>query len=205
MRAGKKLAEIILNKTGVRVLGYYTLAFRQIFTTNAPVRTVSDLKGLKIRVPESPTYVNTFKLLGTAPTPVAWGETYTALETGVVGGLENTPESIFSASMHEVVNYMNLSNHISAPTTFSISDSVYQKLTPEQQAQLIEAAMEAGMFGLALTKKNDTEFREKLHQSELEIVQMDKSSLRNAIDYSAFDVMRLDDAKILKTLIDSVR
>ncbi len=202
--AGKKLAEIILNKTGVRVLGYYSLAFRQIFTTNAPVRTAGDLKGLKIRVPESPTYVNTFKLLGAAPTPVAWGETYTALETGVVGGLENTPESIYSASMHEVVNYMNLSNHISAPTTFSISDSVYQKLTPEQQAQLVEAAKEAGMFGLELTKKNDTTFREKL-KSELEIVEMDKTSLRNAIDYSAFDVMRLADAKVLKSLIDSAR
>ncbi|WP_319563123.1 TRAP transporter substrate-binding protein [Marispirochaeta sp.] len=202
--AGKKLAEIILAKTDVKVLSYYSLAFRHVFTTREPVRSVQDLRGLKIRVPESPTYVNTFRLLGAAPTPVAWGETYTALQTGVVGGLENTPESIYSASMHEVVKYMNITDHISAPTTFSISNSVYQKLSAEQQAILIECAEEASAYGLELTIRNDSEFRKKL-AAIIEIIETDKESLRDAINYDAFDVMRLSDAKELKNLIDSVR
>lgn len=202
--AGERLKEIILDQTDVKVLSYYSLAFRQVFTTEKPVNTVNDIKGLKIRVPESPTYVNTFTMLGAAPTPVAWGETYTALETGVVQGLENTPESIYSASMHEVTKYMNITDHISAPTTFSISNKVFNKLTEEQQSILIEAAEEAADFGLELTIKNDTEFREKLNE-EMEIIETDKESMRNAIDYSKFDVMQLDTAKELKELIDSAK
>jgi len=202
--AGERLKEIILDQTDVKVLSYYSLAFRQVFTTEKPVNTVNDINGLKIRVPESPTYVNTFTMLGAAPTPVAWGETYTALETGVVQGLENTPESIHSASMHEVTKYMNITDHISAPTTFSISNKVFNKLTEEQQSILIEAAEEAADFGLELTIKNDTEFREKLNE-ELEIIETDKESMRNAIDYSKFDVMQLDTAKELKELIDSAK
>lgn len=202
--AGQKLAQMILNQTGVKVLSYYSLAFRQVFTTKNPVNNVEDIKGLKIRVPESPTYVNTFTLLGAAPTPVAWGETYTALETNVVAGLENTPESIYSASMHEVVKYMNVTDHISAPTTFSISDEIFEELTADQQTIILEAAQEACDFGLELTIANDTEFRDKLAQ-ELEVIETDKTTMRDAIDYDTFDVMKLDDAKILKDLIDSVR
>lgn len=202
--AGNKLKEIILNQTGVRVLSYYQQAFRQIFTSGKPINNVDDIKGLKIRVPESPTYVNTFNMLGSAPTPVAWGETYTALETGVVQGLENTPESIYSSSMHEVTKYMNIADHISAPTTFSISNKIFEKLTEEQQAILVESAEEAADFGLQLTIKNDTEFREKLAE-ELEVVNTDKESMKHAIDYSKFDVMQLESAKELKVLIDETK
>jgi tripartite ATP-independent transporter DctP family solute receptor len=202
--AGKMLSDLILEGTGVKVLSYYSLAFRQVFTTQKPVNVVDDIKGLKIRVPESPTYVNTFTLLGAAPTPVAWGETYTALETNVVAGLENTPESIFSASMHEVVNYMNITDHISAPTTFSISNDVLENLTKEQQDILFEASKEASEFGLELTIANDTEFREVL-ADELEVVETDKATMRAAIDYDTFNVMKLEKAKELKSLIDSVR
>lgn len=202
--AGDMLSDMILEKTGAKILSYYPLAFRQVYTSTNPVNKVDDIKGLKIRVPESPTYVNTFNLLGAAPTPVAWGETYTALETGVVQGLENIPESIYSASMHEVVEYMNLTDHISAPTTFSISNEVFEKLTDEQRVIVTEAAQEAADFGLELTKENDTKFRDKLAE-ELEIVETDKESMRSAIDYSAFDVMKLEKAQELKVLIDSER
>lgn len=202
--AGDVLKEIILDKTDVKVLGYYSLAFRQVFTSNNPINTVSDIRGLKIRVPESPTYVNTFSMLGAAPTPVAWGETYTALETSVVQGLENTPESIHSASMHEVTSYMNITDHISAPTTFSISNQVFEGLTDVQKQVLLDAAEEAGDFGLDLTVKNDTEFRERMME-ELEVVYTDKESMRNAIDYAAFNVMRLETAVEIKALIDAAR
>ncbi|SKC65870.1 TRAP transporter substrate-binding protein [Maledivibacter halophilus] len=202
--AGKMLSDMILDKTGARVLSYYPLAFRQVVTTDKPIHTVEDIKGLKIRVPESPTYVNTFTLLGAAPTPVAWGETYTALETNVVSGMENTPESMYSASMHEVVKYINITDHISAPTTFSISDQVFEDLTEEQKTIISEAAQEATDFGLELTIANDTKFREELAKN-IEVIETDKESMRNAINYDAFNVMKLESAKKLKELIDAAR
>jgi tripartite ATP-independent transporter DctP family solute receptor len=198
--AGHLAAEQIKDKCDAVVLSYYVLAFRQIFTTDKPVNTVNDLKGLKIRVPESNLYVNTFSLLGASPTPVAWGETYTALDTGVVGGLENTPESILSASMNEVTKYMNITNHISAPTTFSISNKVYSKLTAEQQDILKEAAKRASEYGLKLTQENDNVAREKLKKS-MEIVNTDVISMKNKIDYSSFDCMKSAEAKKIFDLV----
>ena len=138
--AGTTVAQMILDKTNVRILDYYVLAFRQIFTTDKPLNTVDDMSGLIIRIPDSSTYKETFTQLGAAPTPVAWGETYTALDTGLVSAVENIPESIMSASMQEVCKYVNVSNHIIGPTTISVSEQVFQKLTEEQQNILTEAA-----------------------------------------------------------------
>lgn len=87
--AGTTVAQMILDKTNVRILDYYVLAFRQIFTTDKPLNTVDDMSGLIIRIPDSSTYKETFTQLGAAPTPVAWGETYTALDTGLVSAVEN--------------------------------------------------------------------------------------------------------------------
>lgn len=192
--AGNLAKAEILKQCNVDVLDYYVLAFRQIFSKKKEIKTANDLAGLKIRVPESNLYVNTFSLLGAAPTPVAWGETYTALDTGVVDGLENTPESILSASMNEVTTYMNITNHISAPTTFSISHKVFEGLTAEQQDILTKAAQAASKFGLGLTQQNDTAARDILKES-MTIVDTDVDSMKAKIDYDTFDCMKGNTAK----------
>lgn len=201
--AGQMLADLILEETNVKVLGYYIQAFRQLFT-QTPVETVEDIKGLKIRVPESATYVTTFNMLGAASTPVAWGETYTALETSVVDGLENTPEGVYSSSLHEVTQYMNLTDHISGATTFSISNQAYEKLTQDEQDILNESIAEVIEFAFNLTLKNDDKFRQLLKE-ELEVVETDKTTMRNTIDYNEFDVMKSDNGKTIMELIDKVR
>ena len=183
--AGKLAAQSILEGCNIKVLDYYVMAFRQIFTRGKPINNKNDLEGLKIRVPESNLYVNTFKMLGAAPTPIAWGEVYTALDTGVVDGLENVPESVLSASLDEVTTYINLTNHISGPTTFSISNKVFTKLTPEQQNILLEAAHDASDYALGLTIENDTIARKKIFQS-LKVVDTDVESMKAAIDYNTF-------------------
>ena len=98
--AGTTVAQMILDKTNVRILDYYVLAFRQIFTTDKPLNTVDDMSGLIIRIPDSSTYKETFTQLGAAPTPVAWGETYTALDTGLVS------EQVFQKLTEEQQNIL---------------------------------------------------------------------------------------------------
>lgn len=184
--AGDKIKDMILETTDVRVADWYVLAFRQIFTNEKPVNTVDDMNGLIIRIPDSNTYKTTFTQLGAAPTAVAWGETYTALDTGLVSAVENTPESVMSASMQEVTKYVNETNHILGPTTISISNKVYEKLTDEQKAVIDEAAKEACEYGLNLTKDGSDANFAALSEAGLEVVATDVDSLKNTINYNEY-------------------
>lgn len=186
--AGKLAAQSILEECDIKILSYYVQGFRQIFTRNKPIYTQKDLEGLKIRVPGSNLYVNTLKMLGAAPTPTPWGEVYTALDTGVVDGFENVPESALSASLNEVTSYINITNHISGPTTFSISNKVFNKLTTEQQQILLEAANMASDFALKSTIENDSKSMEKMSDS-LKVIHTDIDSMKAVIDYDSFPSM----------------
>jgi tripartite ATP-independent transporter DctP family solute receptor len=199
--AGKKVADMILDKTNVRVLDYYVLAFRQIFTVDREIKNVNDMNGLIIRIPDSNTYKTTFTQLGAAPTAVAWGETYTALDTGVVAAVENTPESIMSASMQEVCKNVNVTNHLIAPTTISISDKVFSGLTEEQQKILTEAAAEACEFGKDLTAEGSDANFAALKDSGINVVETDVESMKAAIDYSAYTCAQSDAGKEILSLL----
>jgi tripartite ATP-independent transporter DctP family solute receptor len=192
----KDVATMIREKTNIRVLTFLPLAFRQMFTVDKEVKTAADLKGLKMRVPESPIYVAAFKQFGAVPTPLAWGEVYAALQTGVAKGVENTPEAIQTASLQEVTKYMNLTNHLEGPTTLSMSDQAFKKLPPEYQNALMAAAAEAEKYDLQLTIARDKEAREKL-KGKLTVVQPDIASFKNAIRYDQIDLVSSDKGKEL--------
>lgn len=199
--AGDKVAGMILDKTNVRVLDYYVLAFRQIFTVDKEINSVDDMAGLIIRIPDSTTYTTSFKQLGASPTPVSWGETYTALDTGVVAAVENTPESIMSASMQEVCSNVNVTNHLIAPTTFSISESVYNSLSAEQQDVLSAAAAEACEYGKNLTAENSDANFEALEAAGLNVVQTDVDSMKAAINYSDYSCAQSEEGKAILSLL----
>lgn len=197
--AGETVATMILDNTNVRVLDYYVLPFRQIFTVDREIKTVDDMKGLVIRIPDSNTYKTTFTQLGAAPTAVSWGETYTALDTGVVAAVENIPESIMSASMQEVCKYVNVTNHLIAPTTISISDQVYSGLTAEQQAIVDEAAKEACEFGMEQTVSGSEANFDALAGAGLTVVDTDVATLEGAIDYAAYDCAKSEAGSAILT------
>lgn len=199
--AGDTIKDMILEKTNVRVLDFYVLGFRQIFTTDREIKTADDMAGLIIRIPDSNTYKTTFTQLGAAPTAVAWGETYTALDTGLVAAVENLPESIMSASMQEVTKYVNNTNHILGPTTISISEQVYQSLTEEQRAIVLEAAQEACEFGLNLTKDSAQANFDALAEAGLTVVNTDVDSLKAKIDYSAYACAQSEAGKTILTAL----
>ena len=201
--AGQRAHEIILQRANTKVLSHYIQAFRQIFSQRS-LRNAADIAGIRIRVPESPLYVNTFTLLGAAPTPVAWAEAYSALDTGVVQAIENTPEAIYSMAMHEVTTHMNLTDHLLAPTTISMAGRVWERQTAEIQRILLETAAMAGAFALKLTQENDAIARRQLAE-RLQIVEVDVNSYRSRMDYNRFDIMRIPAAQEIKALIDATR
>ncbi len=197
--AGQYATQRLREKAGVQNLGYFVQMFRNMYM-NKPINSVSDLAGVKIRVPESTLYVNTMKMMGAAPTPMAFGEIYTSCETGVIDGFENTPDSCYNNSMFEVLPYFNVTRHINAPTTFSMSAQVFDSLTPEQQQILLDAGEATSLFGLEETKTQESEMV-KLLTEKMEIVETDTASMREAIDYNNYDFMASDEAKRLFELV----
>jgi tripartite ATP-independent transporter DctP family solute receptor len=192
----KDIQKMILDKTNIRVLTFMPMAFRQMFTVDKEIRGAADLKGLKMRVPESPIYVAAFKQFGAVPTPLAWGEVYASLQTGVAKGVENTPEAVLTASLQEVTKYMNLSNHLEGPTTISMSEQAFRKLPAEYQGALLAAAAEAEKYDLELTVARDKAAREKL-KTKLTVVEPDVATFKSAIRYDQIELVSSEKGKEL--------
>lgn len=127
-------------------LCYYDSGSRNFYTKSRAIRTPDDLKGLKIRVMNSGTAIEMVKCLGAAPTPIAWGELYTALAQGTVDGAENNPPSFTSNKHYEVCKNFTLDAHTRIPDILLISTKVWNNLDPQVQAWLKQAADESSVF-----------------------------------------------------------
>ena len=124
----------------LRGLAFYDAGSRSYYTTEKPVEQPNDLAGLKIRVQPSITAMTMVEAMGGAPTPIAWGELYTALQQGVVDGAENNPPSYYLSRHYEVAPYFSLNEHTSVPDVVMISTHLWNRLTSEQQQWLQSAA-----------------------------------------------------------------
>ena len=127
----------------IRGLCFYDAGFRSFYTIDKPINTPEDLKGLKIRVMKSQTAMEMVKALGGSPTPISWGELYTALQSGVVDGAENNPPSLYTSHHYEVCKHYSLDEHTCVPDVLIMSTTVWKTLTEQEQKWLQEAADES--------------------------------------------------------------
>ena len=162
------------SKAGLRGLAYYDAGARSFYTTERPVRHPVDLDGLKIRVQESATAMNMVSALGGAPTPIAWGELYTALQQGVVDGAENNPPSFHLSGHYEVSKYFTLDEHTSVPDILLISEFVWQGLTETQQGWVIQAAQESAILQRTLWSEATEAALNAVAEAGVEIIYPDK-------------------------------
>ncbi len=137
--------QLLQSPVGARLLGlgYYDAGSRSFYSTKRPIHTPADLKGMKIRVQESQTAMQMVASLGGSPTPVAWGELYTALQQGVVDGAENNPPSFYLSHHYEVARYYTLDEHSAVPDILLISKYVWDHLTEQQRGWLQVAVDES--------------------------------------------------------------
>jgi tripartite ATP-independent transporter DctP family solute receptor len=138
---GKELAQECLHKTGMRILTYSQVGFRNFTNSARVVKSPADLKGLKLRVMENPVYMNLVKSMGAAPTPIPWPETYTALQQKVVDGQENPISAIKFAKLYEVQKYMTMDGHTFGVSFMLINEKFFQSLPKEYQAIVKNAAL----------------------------------------------------------------
>ena len=160
---------------GLRGLGYYDAGSRSFYTTRRPVMTPEDLGGLKIRVQESQTAMQMVQALGGSPTPIAWGELYTALQQGVVDGAENNPPSFYTARHYEVARFFTLDEHTAVPDLLLISTRVWDSLTPEQQGWLQRAADDSVAYQRELWQHDTQAALDAVSADGVEILRPDKS------------------------------
>jgi TRAP-type transport system periplasmic protein len=152
---GKELAEDCLKKTGLRVLGYGEVGFRNFTNSERPIKSPGDMKGLKIRVMESPIYINMVKALGAQPTPIAAPELYTALQQKVVNGQENPVVVINYMKLYEVQKYVTLDGHSYGTHFVLINDEFFRKLPAETQNIIKKAGFIAGYVGRGSQQLNN--------------------------------------------------
>lgn len=170
---GQEMVADLPQKQGNRVLGYFENGFRNITNSKHEVLTPKDLAGLKIRTPQSPVSLAIFKALGANPTPMSFGELYTALEQGTVDGQENPLALIYTAKLYEVQKYVSLTGHIYSPMVLVISEKTWSKLTPEQQKMIQEAADEAKKYERDLSAQQENDLIKKLEEKGVKISRPD--------------------------------
>jgi tripartite ATP-independent transporter DctP family solute receptor len=136
------IGEEILKSTEnfwIRGLCFYDAGARSFYTIDKPIYHPDDLSGLKIRVMQSVTSLENVKAQGGSPTPISWGELYTALQSGVVDGAENNPPSFFSSRHYEVCKYYSLNEHSMIPDVLIISKKIWDGLSEQEQKWLQQA------------------------------------------------------------------
>ena len=163
--------ELLLDgeKFWLRGLCFFDAGSRSFYTKNKPILDPSDLEGLKIRTQESPTSMKMVQALGGSPTPISWGELYSALQQGVVDGAENNPPSFYLSRHYEVCKYYSLDEHTSVPDVLLISTKIWTDLDPDQQTILQEAADKALQLQKELWKKSSNNALKQVQQAGIEI------------------------------------
>jgi len=123
---------------GLIGLAFYDSGARSFYNTVRPIKTIEDMKGLKIRVQQSDLMVGMVKALGANPTPMPFGEVYGALQTGAIDGAENNWPSYYSTRHFEVAKYYSLSEHLMTPEVLMMSKKTWDKMSKDDQ-KLIRA------------------------------------------------------------------
>ena len=159
---GEKVLSPAAKAKGVQVLGTWENGFRHITNNIRPIVKPDDLKGIKLRVPPGEWRVKMFRAYGANPTPLAYGEVFTALKTGVMDGQENPYPQIWGGKFHEVQKFISLTRHVFTPAWIVASPGPFAALPADVQKGLADAAKETEAFSRALATKLDNELLDQM-------------------------------------------
>jgi tripartite ATP-independent transporter DctP family solute receptor len=167
---GKKLMGMLPAK-GIVGLAYPELGFRHIHNSKRPVNKLEDLQGLKIRVIQTPVYIDTLNALGANATPLPFPEVYNALEQKTVDGATNPLVTIPVMKFNEVQKYLTITRHQYNPQIIIVSKKAWDKLSPDEQKVLQEAANEARDFERKVSREKNAQALETLKKT-MQIVEL---------------------------------
>jgi len=159
-------------------LCYYDSGSRSFYTKDKPILKPEDLAGMKIRVMQSKTSMDMVEAIGASPTPIAWGELYTALQQGVVDGAENNPPSLYTSRHYEVCKHYSLDEHTMIPDIVLISKKAWDKLSDQEKGWLQEAANESREKQIELWTEFTQKSMDEVQKAGVKIYNPDKAAFR---------------------------
>ena len=167
-------------REGYRIIGYFENGFRHITNNTRPINTPEDLQGVKLRTPSGEWRVKMFQLYGANPTPMAFSEVFTALQTNVIDGQENPYAQIASAKFQEVQKYLSITGHVYTPGYVLVAENQWQRLSEDVRADLEACGSETQTFVYDHAAKLETELLEVIRGAGVEINEADNAAFIEA-------------------------
>ncbi len=166
----------------IKGLCFYDAGSRSFYTIKKQVEQPSDLEGLKIRVMKSQTAMQLVSAMGGSPTPISYGELYTALQSGVVDGAENNPPSFYTSHHYEVCKYYSLNEHTMVPDVLIISTVVWNKLSEEERGWLMDAVEASVPVEREYWAESEAESLKKVEEAGVTIYRPDKGPFEERVE-----------------------
>jgi tripartite ATP-independent transporter DctP family solute receptor len=173
---GQKLLAKLPDKQLVG-LAFWENGFRQVTNSRRAIEKAEDFAGLKLRVIQNPLFIETFSALGASAQPMPFPEVYTALETGVVDGQENPLATILSSKFYEVQDYAVLSNHIYSVWALLMGKKFWDKLSPDEQQLITDAAKQATSFERETIRAYGAKALEELEGEGMEVTTLPEAEV----------------------------
>lgn len=165
----RKLQEDMRRQTGIRTLTYAENGFRNITNSRREIQTPDDMKGLKMRVMESPVFIRFMQSLGAAATPISFSELVISLKQGVVDGQENATPDIYENGMADVQKFMSVNEHIYSVNLVLVNDAFYQGLPHAEQRLIAEGARLWASLVNARKSQLNQDYLQKIAQKGVKI------------------------------------
>jgi tripartite ATP-independent transporter DctP family solute receptor len=176
---GQEMYRLVEDKMGIKILSVGYLGTRQLnLRTEKEVKTPADLAGVKLRMPGSDTWLFLGKALGANPLPVAFGEIYTALQTGAIDGQDNPLPTVRAAKFYEVTKQVVLTDHLVDAIFLSLAGSTWKKLDDKQKTAVTSAAQAAVRFNNENRAKEEAELADFFKAQGLKVYKPDVEAFR---------------------------
>ncbi|MBQ3892199.1 MAG: TRAP transporter substrate-binding protein [Desulfovibrio sp.] len=200
---GEEIASRMVKKSGIRILNWWDRGPRQT-TSNKPINKLEDLKGLKIRLPEIPAMVNSWRAMGANPTPMAWSEVYTGLQQNVIEAQENPIPFIYGGRINEVQKYIAITDHKYEYVTIAMSEMRWKKLNDKQRQIIVEAANAATAYENQLVLDKTNELLAAMQAKGLQVTHPDKKELAAAARSVHEDFAKTVDLDLYKRILQTL-
>lgn len=175
---GDEIENLLKKRQQISMLSYWHRGPRYLTTGNKIVKTPPDLEGMKLRVPELPTYIKSWRIFGANTTPIPYSDMFMALKLGVVEGQENPLEVIYSENLHEVQNYVIETKHLLSFYIFSVGENFELKFDQSTQKIIMEALKVAREYQNKLLQDYEKKYRDMLKERGMEFINPNREAFR---------------------------
>jgi tripartite ATP-independent transporter DctP family solute receptor len=176
--AFQNLMKAAEQQTQIKIVGNFPYGFRNIINSKRPIRTVEDFKGLKLRTQASPAHLAAFRALGANPVALPIDETYQAVQTGVVDGLENANSMLLANKYPEIAKQVSLTKHLFGMLLVFMNPKLYDGLSEADRALVMKALREAEAFNLKLSLEADANSVEGLRKAGATVTEVTPENLK---------------------------